>query len=609
MNSFEIRQKFIDFYEKRGHKIIPSVSLLPQNDPSLLFVNSGMFPLVPYLLGQKHPQGKRLVNFQRSFRSDDIEEIGDDRHTTLFEMLGNWSLNDYYKKEQLNWWFEFLIEVLKIDIKKIYQTTYLGNEYIEKDDESINIIKDIYKKYGIKAQEGIVSLEKEIDFNKYNIFSYQEKNWWQRGDSVGELGGPDSETFYDTGKKHNPVFGKFCHLNCDCGRFLEIGNSVFIQYQKKENGWQEINNKNVDFGAGLERLAVAVNNLDDIFETDLFSPIISKIQEISNKKYKDYNKNFRIIADHIKAVTFIIGDERGVGPSNKQQGYFVRRLIRRLIRYANQIDISSDEWLQQLSQQVIDIYKSVYPELDKNSNVVFNELNKEQKAFSKTLERGLKEFNKLSKEKIIDGKKAAVLYQTYGFPIEMIQELAQENNQKVDKQGFLNEIKKHKDMSRTASAGIFKSGLADNSEKTTKLHTATHLLLAALRMVLGNEVYQKGSNINSERLRFDFSFNRKIDDQEIKEIEKIVNDKINQNLKIKKQEMSLDQALKSGALGCFGEKYPEKVIVYTIGNEQVFSKEICHGPHVEQTSQIGKFKIIKQESCASGIRRIKATIS
>jgi len=603
----------LDFYKKRGHRVIPSVSLIPEDDPSLLFVNSGMFPLVPYLLGEKHPEGKRLVNFQRSFRAEDIEEIGNGRHTTFFEMLGNWSLGDYFKEEQLQWWFQFLIEVLGLDPKRIYQTVYLGDGLIEKDHESISILKKIYKKYGISAEEGPESegdsgSNVEINFEKDKIFAYRDKNWWQRGDAVGELGGPDSETFYDTGKEHNPSFGKFCHLNCDCGRFLEIGNSVFMQYQKTENGWKEIKNKNVDFGGGLERITMVVGGLESVFETDLFKPIFSKIKEFSGKEYRNNPRGFEVIADHIKAAVFIIGDAKGVGPSNKGQGYFARRLIRRSIRYGRLMEIDAENWMNALSEEVIKTYKEIYPELEKNSRFVSAEMEKETGVFQKTLERGLKKFAEIKDKKIISGKVAADLYQTYGFPLEMIEEMAGEEGGRVDKRGFLEEIEKHKEMSRTASAGVFKGGLADSGEKTTKLHTATHLLLAALRDVLGKDVFQKGSNITSERLRFDFSFPRKITEEEIKRVEEIINDKIKENLKISKEEMTVEKALKSGALASFEEKYPDRVIVYTIKSKKVFSKEICRGPHIRNTSEIGRFKIVKEEASSAGTRRIKAII-
>ena len=620
MNSLEIRKKFIEFYEKRGHSNIPSVSLIPENDSTLLFVNSGMFPLVPYLLGENHPKGKRLVNFQRSFRTDDIEEVGDNRHTTFFEMLGNWSLGDYFKEEQLNWSYEFLIEGLKLDPNKLFATVYKGNKNIEieKDLESVKILKKIFNKYGISAKD--VDFEKGGKIKDGRIFYFGDKeNWWSRSGGpeempVGEPGGPDSEIFYDLGKElkiheNSKYKNRECHINCDCGRFIEIGNNVFMEFIKTEKNFSKLSQKNVDFGAGLERLTMICQGKTSVFKTDLFLPIILEIERISGEKYNDNQKIFEIIADHIKAVTFIIGDEKGIGPSNKQQGYFVRRLIRRAIRHSKQIGIDSDDWMKLLSKKVIEIYKDIYPELERNSLFIFKELEKEQKTFQKTLVHGLKEFEKLKNKNTIDGKTAFNLYQTYGFPIEMIEELAEEKGQKVDKEEFLKEVEGHKKMSRTASAGVFKGGLADSGEKTTKLHTATHLLLAALRKVLGEEVFQKGSNITSKRLRFDFSFFRKLTDDEINKVEKIVNEKIKENLPVLKKEISLNEALNIGALASFGEKYPDKVIVYTIGKSEVFSKEICHGPHVQETSEIGKFRIVKEEASGAGVRRIRARVN
>ncbi|MGB3988384.1 MAG: alanine--tRNA ligase [Minisyncoccales bacterium] len=611
MNSQEIREKFINYYKERSHAVIPSASLIPEDDPTLLFVNSGMFPLVPYFLGEDHPKGKRLVNCQKSFRTDDIEEIGDNRHTTFFEMLGNWSFGDYFKEEQLSWWFDFMINELKLDPERIYQTVYAGDESVEKDIESVEIIKKVFNQYGIAAQEGAETKGDgdlgpgvELDFTKERIFAYKDKNWWQRGDAVGELGGPDSETFYDTGKEHDPKFGRFCHPNCDCGRFLEIGNSVFMQYRKTENGWIELKNKNVDFGGGLERLAMVKNGYSTVFETDLFRPIVSTIEEISGLKYQDNIKAFEIIADHIKATVFIIGDERGVVPSNKQQGYFVRRMIRRAIRYGKGIGISSDDWMNRLAQEVISIYGGIYPELNKNSENIFKEIEKEEQRFDKTLNKGLQEFKKIKKE-MISGKEAFNLYQTYGFPIEMIKEIAEESSQIVDEKGFNEELNNHKKLSQTASAGVFKGGLADSSEKTKRLHTATHLLLAALRKTLGDHVVQRGSNITSERLRFDFSHPNKLTEDEINRVEEMVNSIIKDDIEINKKEMNLDKAISSGALATFGEKYPDRVNVYQIGS---YSNEVCHGPHVSRTSEIGGFKIIKEESSGAGIRRIKAII-
>lgn len=616
MDSSQIRQKYLDFFKAREHVIISSASLLPENDSSLLFVNSGMFPLVPYLLGQTHPSGQRLVNSQKSFRTEDIEEVGDNRHNTFFEMLGNWSLGDYWKSEQLHWWYEFLIDELKLDPQRLYQSVYIGSAdgQIPRDTDSVEILLQIFAKYGIDANEApdmidgkYPTQDLELGVSRYRIFAYREKNWWQRGDAVGELGGPDSETFYDTGKDHDKKFGEFCHPNCDCGRFIEIGNSVFMQYQKTETGWQELANKNVDFGGGLERLTMVKQAKSNVFQTDLFLDAINKIEELSGKKYESDNRPFEIIADHLKAATFIMGDEKGIGPSNSDQGYIVRRLIRRAIRFGRQLGISRKEWCGQVAQLFIDNYGEVYPELAKNSVFVISELIKEESKFSETLEKGEKEFEKFSGN--ISGEQAFNLYQTFGFPIEMTVELAQEKGVTVDENSFYIELAKHQELSRTASAGKFKGGLADHSIETTRLHTATHLLLAALRKVLGDHVYQKGSNITAERLRFDFPHPEKMTAEQIAEVEKIVNQAIEAKLPVHFEEMSLDKARQIGASGVFDSKYQETVKVYCVGNEgDYYSKEICGGPHVENTGELGHFKILKEESSSAGIRRIKAVL-
>lgn len=621
ITSAELRQKYLDFLKSRGHSIIPSASLLPENDPSLLFTNSGMSPLVPYLLGEKHPEGSRLANSQKCFRSEDIDEVGDSRHTTFFEMLGNWSLGDYFKEEQLNWWFDFLIDELKLDPKRLYQTVYGGNNDVKKDSESIGIAQKIFARHGIVAEVGPETKGKgedgpgvEIDFSRYKIFSYKDKNWWQRGDAVGELGGPDSETFYDTGKEHDPKYGKHCHLNCDCGRFIEIGNSVFMQYQKTEDGWSPLTSNNVDFGGGLVRLLMFLQNKTSIFQTDLYEDIINKIEELSDEKYEDNEKAFEIIADHLKAATFIMGDEKGIAPSNIGQGYIVRRLIRRAIRYGTQLNIRESSWTNEIAKITAKIYEKAYPEIQKNIDFVLKQLNEEESKFNKTIEMGQKEFDRWmssakSSDKVVPGEIAFRLFSTYGYPIEMTVEMAKEKGKKVDLDGFEEEMKKHQELSRTASAGTFKGGLADASEQTTKLHTAAHLLLAALRKVLGSHVTQKGSNITAERLRFDFSHNEKLTDEQKDEIEKLVNGAIGDDLAITCEEVSLKEAKESGAMGVFESKYDEKVKVYTVGKgDQIFSKEICGGPHVEKTGMLGKFKIKKEQSSSAGIRRIKAVL-
>jgi alanyl-tRNA synthetase len=622
MKAQEIRKRFLDYYKKRGHAVIPSSPLVPEKDPSLLFVNSGMFPLVPYLLGEDHPEGKRLANSQKCFRSDDIEEIGDMRHTTFFEMLGNWSLGDYFKKEQLPWVFEFCTKELGLDPQRLYVSVYRGNEEIgiEKDKEAVAIWKEVFEKEGIEAKD--VDFAEKKGMQEGKIFYYPDKeNWWSRTGSpenmpVGEPGGPDSEIFYDLGKEHkhhekSPFKDEPCHINCDCGRFIEIGNSVFIEFIKTEKGFEKLPQQNVDFGGGLERLAMITQEKTSVFEADLYLPIIKKIEELSSLKYRDNAKSFEVIADHIKAATFIIGDERGVGPSNKQQGYFVRRLIRRALRHGKILGISSTGWLKDIAKEVVEIYKETYPEVERNSNFVYEEIKKEQEAFEKTLERGIKEFEKMKDKKILEGKDVAFLYQTYGFPVELTQELAKERGQGVDKASFQKEMEKHKNLSRELSAGVFKSGLADSDDKTVKLHTATHLLLAALRKFLGSDVFQKGSNINSQRLRFDFSYDKKLTPEEIENIENEVNEMIKKGLDVEKEEMNTKKALDSGVVASFEEKYPSKVLVYTIKDKEgkVYSKEICSGPHVENTSVLGKMSIKKEESSSAGVRRIKAVLN
>ncbi len=621
MKSTEIRKKFLEFYKKREHTIIPSVSLIPEKDSTLLFVNSGMFPLVPYLMGENHPEGKRLANSQKCFRSDDIEEIGDRRHTTFFEMLGNWSLGDYFKKEQLRWVAELFFDELGLDMDKIYISVYRGNKNIgiEKDSESVRIWKDIFRERGLEAKD--VDFAEKRGMQGGKIFYYEDgENWWSRTGvpedmPVGEPGGPDSEIFYDMGNdlgyhEKSPWRDKPCHINCDCGRFIEIGNSVFIEFAKKENGFEKLLQQNVDFGGGLERIAMIAQGKKSVFETDLFLPITKRLENLSGAKYSENIKSFEVIADHIKAAVFIIGDEKGIPPSNKQQGYFVRRLIRRAVRHGKQLGINSDSWLRDLAKEVVEIYKDVYPEIKKNKEFVLTEIKKEESAFQKTLERGLKEFEKLKEEEIINGERAAFLYQTYGFPVELIEELAEERDQKVDVKGFYKEMEKHKDLSRELSAGVFKSGLADREEKTVKYHTATHLLLSALRKVLGDGVIQKGSNITSERLRFDFSHKEKLTEEEIKRVENLVNEMIEKDLSVKKEEMNLEDALHSGVVASFGEKYPSRVLVYSIVNDdgKEFSREICGGPHIENTAVLGKFSIKKEEASSAGVRRIKAIL-
>lgn len=653
MTSKELRQKYLDFFQSKGHAIIPSASVLPENDSSTLFTSSGMQPLVPYLLGEKHPAGTRLVNLQKSFRAEDMEEVGDNRHTTFFEMMGNWSLGDYFKKEQLAWVFDFLINKLKLDPKRLYVSVFRGDEEIgvPRDNESVEIWKENFKKVGIDA-EAIDNSEKE-GMGDGKIFYYgSRKNWWSRSGvpanmPVGEIGGPDSELFYDLGsdlKRHenSPWKNEPCHVNCDCGRFIEIGNSVFMEFQKTAAGFEKLKQQNVDFGGGFERMTMVVQGFDNIFETDLFSNIISKISQLSDKKYRESMKEFEIIADHLRAATFIIGDDKGVTPSNTGQGYIVRRLIRRAIRYGKQLGITESPWTKEIAKIVAHDYGEVYPELRKNINFVVDQLKEEETKFAKTLENGLKEFKKsisnisainglpiekvktfnglpinkiktlngVPLKKMLSGKDAFYLFETFGFPEELMKELCDEEGVEFDKNGFQLAFKQHQDLSRTASAGMFKGGLADASEETKKLHTAAHLMLAALRKVLGDHVTQKGSNITAERLRFDFAHTEKMTAEQIKQVEDIVNSAIAQKLPVSCQEMSLEEAKAENAMGVFESKYGEKVKVYTIGdNENIVSKEICGGPHVNNTSELGNFKIKKEESSSAGVRRIKAVLS
>ncbi len=624
LTSKEIRQKYLDFMESKGHAVIPGSSLLPENDSSTLFTGSGMQPLLPYLLGEKHPEGTRLVDSQKCFRAEDIEEVGDNRHNTFFEMLGNWSLGDYFKEEQLMWIWEFLTKELELDPHRIYVTVFRGNPKIdiEKDKDSVQIWKELFTDAEIEAKD--IDLAEEEGMKGGRIFYYDEsKNWWSRvGVSsnmpIGEPGGPDSEIFYDLDPENKLKIhessdwkNKPCHVNCDCGRFIEIGNNVFMEYIKTENGFKKLEQKNVDFGGGLERLTMAVQEKDNVFETDLFANILSIIRRLSGGKiYQDNMKAFEVIADHLKAATFIMASPEKIVPSNTDQGYVVRRLIRRAIRYGRYIGINQKEpWTKEIAKIVAHDYGLIYPEVQNNINYIIEELNKEEKKFANTLEKGLKKFEELGGFDI-DGKAAFDLYQTYGFPIEMTEELATERGRKVDKEGFDKELAKHQELSRTASAGKFKGGLADQSEKTKKLHTAAHLLLAALRKVLGNHVEQKGSNITAERLRFDFSHPEKLTDEEKNQVEDMVNDIISKNLPVECIETSLEEAKKSGAVGVFESKYGDKVKVYQIKDgDDYFSNEICGGPHVEKTGELGEFKIKKEQSSSAGVRRIKAVLN
>ena len=572
----QLIKKYIEFFKSKDHKEIPNASLIPRNDPTVLFTTAGMHPLVPYLLGQKHPLGKLLVNVQKCIRTTDIDEVGDSCHHTFFEMLGNWSLGDYWKEGAIKHTFEFHTKILKIPLERYAISCFAGDKDAKKDLESAKV----WESLGI-PKERIAFLPKK-------------DNWWGPAGNTGPCG-PDTEQFYWVSESKPPK-----NFDPKNKSWVEIGNDVLMQYVKNEKGeYIEAAQKNVDFGGGVERTLALLNGLDDNYLTKIWKPIIEKIEKLSEKKYEDYKKDMRIIADHVKASVMIIADS-GV-PSNSGQGYVARRLIRRAIRYGRNINL--ENFITNVAEPVFNIYDD-YEHLKEKKKEIMEELEKEEKNFSKTIERGMKIFEKISGKKL-SGKDTFLLYQSYGFPIEMTIELAKEKKIHVDENDFRNELKKHQELSKTASAGTFKSGLADNSEKTTKLHTATHLLNQALREVLKEDIRQKGSNINAERLRFDFNFPRKLTAEEIKKVEILVNKKISESLSVKREEMSLKEALSSGAGGEFGTKYPEVVSVYTIEN---FSKEICTGPHVKNTKQIGKFKIIKEESSSAGVRRIRAVL-
>lgn len=576
MNSTEIRQKFLEFFQEKNHQVIPSASLVPANDPTVLFTTAGMHPLVPYLLGEKHPQGTRLVSFQKCLRTDDIDDVGDSTHNTFFEMLGNWSLGDYWKDESISWSYEFLTDKkwLGIDVNRLAVTVFTGDDDAPRDEESVNI----WKKLGI-PEERIAYLGKK-------------DNWWGPPGAAGPCG-PDTEIFYWTGSEKAPE--KYDPSN---KLWVEIWNNVFMQYNKSADAkFSPLAQKNVDTGMGLERITTVLAGKDNVYETDLFQPILEKIRSLS--KNSDL-KAERIIADHLRAAVFMIGD--GIVPSNKDRGYILRRLIRRAITYAKKLGIEKP-FVAEVKNAVVEKYSSVYPEL--NDSKIAEELIKEEAKFLQTLNKGLK---LLESKPSLTGKEAFDLFQSYGFPFELTKELGKIS----DEEEFKKEFAKHQELSRTASAGQFKGGLASNSEKVVKLHTATHLLNAALRKVLGTEVWQKGSNITEERARFDFTHTAKLTDEQKKQVEELVNDWISRDLSVKKETMQLEEARSLGAIGVFGEKYPDTVSVYTVfdpKSEEIISREFCGGPHVERTGIIGKFAIQKEEAVSAGVRRIKAVIS
>ncbi len=606
MQSKEIRQKFLDFFEKRGHAIIPSASLIPENDPSVLFNTAGMQPLVPYLLGEKYPAGNRIANVQKCVRTTDIDEVGDNTHLTFFEMLGNWSLGDYFKKEAINWSYEFLTdkeEGLGLDPKRLYVTVFEGNEDAPRDEEAFEIWKEIFEKAGLDPKKRI-------------FFMDADSNWWSPGDN-GPCG-PDSEMFYDvTGELTNGMTKEEFVKTDDEQKIVEVWNDVFMEYEKRDGKVVgKLDQQNVDTGAGLERLAVMMQGKKSVFETDLFSPTIKIIEGQSQKKYEFEKgdlgfdempdcwlvdmKSMRIIADHVRSAVFLISD--GAVPSNTDAGYILRRIIRRAIRHMDLLGIEGGN-LVDLVDVVIDQYGDVYSNIKEKAEQIRDEIKAEEEKFRKTLNTGLKQLEKISGD--ISGKDAFVLFSTYGFPIEMTEEIAGEKGQKVDREGYEIEMQKHQELSRTASVGKFKGGLGGDDENSTKLHTTTHLLHQALREVLGDNIEQRGSNITPDRLRFDFSHPEKMTDEEKEQVEKIVNEKIQEGLEIKMEEMTPEEARKQEALGVFHNKYGDKVKVYSMGD---YSKEICGGPHITNTGELGKFKIKKEQASSAGVRRIKAIL-
>lgn len=580
----DLIEMYFDFFKERGHSLIPSASIIPENDATVLFTTAGMHPLVPYLLGQKHPAGNRLVNVQKCLRTSDIESVGDNSHLTFFEMLGNWSLGDYFKKEMINWSYEFLTDekYLGIPKEKLAFSVFEGNNDAPRDEVSANL----WKECGAKESQ---------------VFYLSKKhNWWELGSGSGPCG-PDSEMFFDTGKEKCSLN---CDPSCDCGKYLEIWNDVFMEFEAKNGKYLPLEHKNVDTGMGVERTLVVYNSLTSVYDIEIFVLLRKKLEELTNKKYEENTKAFRVILDHIRTSVFILGDDSSLSPSNVGAGYILRRLIRRMIRFIKNLEVESSI-LENLALIVIDYYKEDYKELERNKNYIVSSLIEEEIKFNKTLKSGYKTFNKVIKNlegDTIDGTNAFKLFDTFGFPLEFTIEMANENNLKVDVEGFNKKFKEHQELSRTASSGEFKGGLADTGEGSVKYHTLAHLTLAALQEVYGKEIYQKGCNITSERLRFDFPLDHKMTDEEKLKVESIINKNIDAAIPVIKTEMDLQEAIESGAEGTFSDKYGDRVYVYSIEN---VSKEICGGPHIENTNQLTHAKIVKEESSSAGVRRIK----
>ncbi|MCA9332803.1 alanine--tRNA ligase [Candidatus Saccharibacteria bacterium] len=628
MNAQEIRNAYLKFFKDRSHKVIPRALLVPDNDPTTLFTGSGMQPLIRYLLGEKHPDGTKLTDSQTCLRAMDIEEVGDNRHTTFFEMLGNWSLGDYFKQEQITWFFEFLTEVVGLDPNKLYVTTFIGNSKhnIPKDIDSAEIWKTLFAKHKIEVKEADIDTEEAGAIRGMNpgerIFYYGEKNWWCRPGKIdnmpiGEPGGPDTEVFYEFDfVEHNTEYGEKCHPNCDCGRFIEIGNSVFMEYVRTENGFEKLPKQNVDFGGGLERIAQAAIDSPDMFKISLLWPIVKELERLSGKPYDSHTNSMRVIADHLRGATFLAVD--GVKPSNKEQGYVMRRLLRRAIRFAFELGIEQN-FLQDVVPVIAKMYEEDFPEVKKSKVEIIETLVKEEKTFRQTLRKGMREMHKMGKSGKINGEQIFTLYDTYGFPTELSTEeaLIQGFDVEADwRKQFDSKMKEQRERSQTAAKGTFKGGLGGQKDIHKKYHTATHLMYESLRRILGDHVIQHGSNITEERLRFDFSHPEKVTAEQLKQVEDMVNQQIEKDLTVTFEEHPKEYALKElKPLGHFGDRYGDIIKIYRMQSQDdkdPFSYEICGGPHVDNTGHLAeggkRFKIKKEEASSAGIRRIKAVL-
>ena len=631
MNTQEIRNSYIKFFQERGHVAVKRAPLVLKGDPTTLFTGSGMQPMIPYLLGQPHPDGKRITDSQTCLRAQDIDDIGDNRHTTFFEMLGNWSMGDYFKDQQIRWMWEFLSEVVGLDMSRVYVTCYIGDECydIPKDTEAAEVWAELFAGAGLSHDQADIGSEESgakrgIKENE-RIFYYDgSKNWWSRNGSpettpIGDPCGPDSEMFYDFGTPHDPEFGEFCHPNCDCGRFMEIGNNVFMAYRKVSEGkFEELEQKNIDHGSGLERIAAAKLGDPDVFKISLMWPIVEKLQELSGKSYESHTESMRVIADHLRAATFLAVD--GCTPSNKEQGYVMRRLIRRAIRYSFDLGVEQN-FMAEIVPVIADLYANDFPEVAENRENIIAVLVKEEKAFRQTLRKGIAQMQKFAHDGLT-GTELFMLYDTYGFPVELAVEEAYKQEVAIPedwRQQFEAKMQEQRQRSQTAAKGTFKGGLAGQTMQHKRYHTATHLLQSALRQIFGESVRQHGSNITEERLRFDFSLDHKMTDDEKKRAEDLVNGWIDEDLPVGFTMYSTEKALEMGAIGPFGERYDKEVKVYQMGDDDhIVSLEICGGPQVDRTGQLAqdddgkpngkRFKITKEESSSAGIRRIKAVI-